>query len=115
MMDNLLKISFLISVIGIIGFLFYINLTDIKEFDISKLDQSKTPNAKIIGEIINAKYSEKVSTITIKQDCTIDIISFDNLSDAKMKKGDLIEVIGKKEKQNDEYVIYADEIILKKR
>lgn len=111
-MDFLLKISFLVSILGIILLLFYVNIKDISETEISKIDQSSL-NVKITGEVVKAKYSDKVSTITIKQSCNIDVVAFDNLSGTGIKKGDTIEVVGKKEKQDDGYVIYADDVKIK--
>lgn len=109
--DILVKISFLVSIVGLIGLMLFVNLSGIKETYISDFSTSGS-DVKITGEITSIKSSEKVSTITIQQSCNVDIIVFDNISNLEIKKGDKITVSGQKKEENNEYQIYADEILL---
>jgi aspartyl/asparaginyl-tRNA synthetase len=111
-MDNLLKISFVVAILGLICLLLFVKLSDVKAVDISKLDQSQS-DVKITGEVTKIRSSEKVSTVTIQQSCNIDVVVFDNISKSKIQKGDTITVTGTKQNNNGIYQIYADEISVK--
>jgi hypothetical protein len=112
MTGALVKVSFVVAILGLICLLFFVKLSDVKEINISKLDQSQN-DVKITGEVTKIRSSDKVSTITIKQSCDIDVVLFDNISRSNIKKGDTVTVTGTKQKENDVYQIYADEIFVK--
>jgi len=95
--------------LGLVCLLLFVKLSDVSEIEISKLDYSKK-DIKITGEITNIKSSDKVSTITIKQQCEVDVVVFDNISSENLTKGDVITIRGSKQNQNGEYQIYADEL-----
>lgn len=101
----LLKISLIVSIVGIVFLSLFASQLEVTESTISKID-GNTQDTKIKGEVVKVDAREKITTIRIRHDEFMDVLIFDNISD--ISKGDKIIVTGEVKQEGDEYKIYAD-------
>jgi len=111
MSSVLFRISLLVSLVGLsfLGIVVSYMDVDLNSFD--SIDE-KTIDAKVLGDIISIKYYDSLTKIKLKQDSTINVIVFENLSYYNLSIGDTIETTGEVNVEDDTKTINAD--ILKK-
>ncbi len=102
MEDSLLvKISLLISIIGLISIFLIINFSITKLTLIPNIDDSSKSYIRTYGIVESIKVHDKITLVTISSKNLIDILIFDNISlnvgDSIFVEGQLKEFKGKNE------------------
>ena len=108
----LIKVSLVMSIIGIIILFFIADKFKPREYQISLLSKENLDDLIIIkGEIVNIKESNAVSILTIKDKSgEIKVALFKNNQIINPKKGQIVEVMGKFKAFRKEFEIEAKEI-----
>jgi len=105
--STLLKISLIISILGILILFFIADNSKIKEVEVNKLEHYKDKTVKIKGIIEEVTKTESATFIKVKQPNLVEVVVFEALN---LSKGNYVEITGKVDEYNDEYEILADKI-----
>ena len=108
--NQILKISFIVAVIGLIA-LYFLSNVEITDTTIEKINNEDIGNTiKINGRIAQVINKDTITILKIVQENDVEVVAFD---DIKVKEGMQVEVIGRVDEYNDKSQIVAEEIKLK--
>lgn len=105
--STLLKISLIISLIGILALFFISESINIDNVNLNQIEDYIEDTVKIKGIVEESSTTESATFLKIKQYDIIDVVVFDSLN---ISKGSYVEVTGTVDKYNDEYEILAEKI-----
>jgi len=105
--STLLKISLIISILGILILFFIADTSKIKDVDVKELEDYKDKTVKIKGVVEQVTNTESATFVKVKQSNLVEVVVFEALN---LSKGNYVEVTGKVDEYNDEYEILADKI-----
>ena len=110
--DLLLKVSFVLSIVGIIILFFILDKVKPKEYNINLLSKENLDEfVKIKGEITEIKETNSLSILTVKDESkSINVILNKKNQIIKPKKGQKVEVTGKFRTFRKDFEIEAEEI-----
>lgn len=92
MEEKLLRLSFVIAIVGILSLFWFLQVIDSDTAEIGAVDIHDTgKQIKLTGIVDKSSSYEGVTFITILRTETIEIIAFDNVS---IEKGARVEIIG---------------------
>lgn len=92
MEEKLLRLSFVIAIIGIISLFCLLQITDQDVAEMENADdQARENQVKLIGIVDELSSYEGVTFLTISRTETLEIIAFDNVT---IEKGARVEIIG---------------------
>ncbi len=104
----LLLVTFLLSLVGLLGLFFLSERLEYDEQTIEKINAERMQEmVKIKGEVVRVTALENVTFISVQQPSSIDVIVFENIS---VFEGEQVEVIGKGEEYKGEMEIIAHRI-----
>lgn len=107
----LLKVSLIVSLLGILLLLFIVQKIDVSPSIISQIDQNTAGStATITGIVSEVTTSNKTVIFNVAQLDKMMVVVFDNIS---LQKGDYVEVTGKIQEYNGKPELIADKIVLK--
>ena len=108
MEEKLLRLSFVIAIIGIISLFCLLQIIDqdIEENEIAD-SQAGENQIKLIGIVDKLSSYEDVTFLTISRTETLEIIAFDNVT---IEKGARVEVIGTISEQEGQKEVIASRI-----
>lgn len=110
--ENLLKISILGSLLGILVLLTISGKIEIKNELISNLDATDIGKSfRISGVITDVKKSKSVTSFQISELNQMKVVVFSD--NTTLNKGDYVEVSGKLDEYNGKTNLIADKIVLK--
>ena len=105
--STLLKISIIISIVGILSLFFISDSIVIDETDTNRIEKYKDKTIKILGIIEETSKTESATFIKVRQPNIVNVIVFESLN---LTKGSYVEVTGKVDEYSDEYEILADKV-----
>lgn len=117
-MDNILKISLTLSLIGILLLLIMINNQPIQNLSISKISNDHlNKQIAIQGQVINLKTHPTLQIITIQslinKTSQIPVIAYNSNLTINTTNNSTFIIIGKVQQYNNQLEIIADKIIIK--
>ena len=108
----LAKICLITSLLGLVLLLIISKNGSTTE---SLLSLEEGQDVMLQGEVQSIQVFDNTATLEIRHDAYTKVIIFDNISDAPLRKGDLVRVFGKPSSQGSEKEIIADRIEQKKQ
>ena len=108
--STLLKISLIISILGILILFFIADTSKIKEVDVKELEDYKDKTVKIKGVVEQVTKTESATFLKVKQPSLVTVVVFEPLD---ITSGNYVEVTGKVDEYNDEYEILADKVLVR--
>ena len=103
----LLKISLVISILGILSLFFLSEMIKIGSADINQLEDYNEKSIKVKGTVEAVTVTESATFLKIKQPTIVNVVVFNPLN---ISKGRYVEVTGKVDGFNNKFEILADEI-----
>ena len=106
----LLKLSLIISILGILALFFISESIKIENVKVSDLEKHKEDTIKIQGIVEQVTKTESATFLKIKQPALVTVVVFEPLD---LSKGDIVEVTGKVDEYGNEYEVLADKIMIR--
>ena len=105
---QLVDVSIILGILGIVVLFFISENIELEETKINEIDKNKlNEQIRIQGKVKNIIEKDKITLITIENQCTSLIVSFDDVS---IKEGDNIEVIGNIREYKGQTEVVAEKI-----
>ncbi len=105
--STLLRISLVISILGILILFFIAESIKIEDKNINELEDYKDKTIKVKGIIEEVTNTESAVFLKIRQYNIVDVVVFEPLN---VTKGRYAEITGEVDEYNGEYEILADKI-----
>jgi len=105
--STLLKISLVISLIGVLLLYFMSESIEIDNVELMHIEDYKDETVKLNGVIEEITTTESATFLKVKQYEIIDVVVFDYIN---LSSGDYVEVTGIVDEYNDGYEILAEKI-----